>query len=96
MANCPKCSKSIPWYKSLLHTKWTGVKCNYCGTKSFIRKKIYSGWFIFSGMMMGTIIALCKFIFHLSHLFSLLLLFLGGLILLYIVWPYVTLEMREN
>jgi hypothetical protein len=26
MANCPKCNKPVPWYKFIIHTRWTGVR----------------------------------------------------------------------
>jgi len=44
MANCPKCGKPVPWYKSFTHNRWTGVKCSNCGSRLFIRKKDLYGW----------------------------------------------------
>lgn len=44
MAKCPKCNKPIPWYKSITHTRWTGVKCSFCGTRSFIKRKDFYLW----------------------------------------------------
>lgn len=44
MADCPKCNKSIPCYKAFINTRWSGIKCKFCGTKSFVTRKDLYGW----------------------------------------------------
>ena len=98
MAKCPKCNKVMPWYKGVKLTYRTGVKCNYCGTKSFILRKVfYRRWSFWSGIIGAAVAIFCHAFLQLSDLFSLILgLAIGILFDCSVGWHYSTLEIKEN
>lgn len=95
MARCPKCNKNVAWYKLFMQTRWTGIKCDYCGAKSFISIKSLFSWRIFvSGAIMGMVAIVLNNSLHLSPFFSLLLGFVAGIVFFGIVgWQHITLEL---
>ena len=47
MANCPKCNKSVPCSQALTYIKRINeIECEYCGTKSLIKKKDIVKWWL--------------------------------------------------
>ena len=95
MANCPKCNKSVPFYKLLTYIRRTGIKCDHCETKSFISQKSLS-WRYVCGVIAGIVAGFCSYSLHHSRLSSLALGFIvGGLFYWVIGWQYTILEIRE-
>ncbi len=95
MARCPKCDKLVPGYKVFMQTRGTGIKCDYCGAKSFISIKSLFSWRIFvSGAIMGTVAIVLNDSLHLSSFFSLLSGFVAGIVFFGIIgWQRITLEL---
>lgn len=97
MANCPNCNRSVPWYKAITHTRWTGVKCNNCGTKSFIKNRDLYIWSMVPSLILFPILAFVMFTFNMSSL----LIALVGLIVFYLFyftfgWKKTQLEIRDK
>jgi hypothetical protein len=93
MANCPRCNKPIPAYKSLQIRGIRGIICDFCGTKSFMNKSSVrrSGWYI--GVFIGAVIVSLP-----THYFSILIFLNPVLLLLFwytIIWNRITLEIRD-
>jgi DNA-directed RNA polymerase subunit RPC12/RpoP len=92
MANCPKCGKPVSWYKSITYTKWTGIKCKYCGTRCFIKRKDS-----YLCLLIVVLIAILFYsIFGVSIVSFLSAIVVSFSIIFTIIWNKMELEIRNN
>ena len=98
MAQCPKCNKPVPYYKSLTHTKWTGIKCNYCGSVAFIKRNKTFNFFVYFIPAIVICVIVINFIegFKKQVIVLIPFIFLVFLIDAAIIWGKTKLEVRDK
>ena len=96
MANCPNCNKPVPWYKSITHTRWNGVKCKHCGTRSFIKQSDLIIWSLISALSGLLLAIIIFFVFH-NFIISLFIVIIFSFLFYNVFgWNRTTLEIRNK
>ena len=98
MANCPKCNKSVPWYKHFAHTKWKGIRCDSCGAELFIARSKSFNLFVYFVPAIIACIIVDKFVGNLITKIILLVIFVLLMFLIdaTIIWGKTKLAVRDE
>ena len=95
MAKCPKCNKPIPYYKSLIYTKFIGIKCNYCGSVAIIEPLPLRIFLVVSAVLVVYFID--NFIYGFQNKVIVFILYLLSAILIeYSTWDRVKLHIKDE